>query len=172
MNQSVSKSVSEFTQYNFIDSNKLNTIIGQILSSQVPIEIVTFGNRIHPRTNKSNYDEHFEQIYNYIDNMISSIIEPGKTKSYILSSIKHGDVNIIDINLYIHKNYKNEKDEYKKDDFDFYFVGVDLVKYLKFLPSFKVILNGRIQFINSKKGTNHSRWYPILLNVIYCYILL
>jgi hypothetical protein len=138
----------------YIDSKKLDNIICQILSLQLPREILEFGNKIHPRTGKTNYEEHKEQIYQYIDDIRSCKILNGKSKSYILSCIKFGDANIIDINLYVHKNDK-------KNDYDFYFVGKDLFKYFKFLPSFKIISKDKkIENIRNTKGTNHSRWYP------------
>ena len=139
-------------QYDYIDVNKLNTIVRDIFSLNVPRELREIGEKIHPRTGKSNYEEHKEQIYKYIDEIRSCLIEPGRNKSYVLSSIKYGDVNIVDINLYVHKNYK--------DDLNFYFVGKDLANYFKMLPYFKIISKGKKEFINHSKGNNHSRWYP------------
>lgn len=141
-------------QPEYIDSKKLDNIICQILNLQVPREILEFGNKIHPRTGKTNYEEHKEQIYHYIDDIRTCKILNGRSKSYILSCIKFGDANIIDINLWIHKNDK-------KTDYDFYFVGKDLFKYFKFLPSFKIISKDKkIENIRNIRGTNHSRWYP------------
>jgi hypothetical protein len=139
-------------QYDYIDVNKLNTFVRDIFSLNVPRELREIGEKINPRTGKSNYEEHKEQIYKYIDEIRSCLLEPGRNKSYVLSSIKYGDVNIVDINLYVHKNYK--------DDLNFYFVGKDLANYFKMLPYFKIISKGKKEFINHSKGNNHSRWYP------------
>ena len=116
---------SRTSSCDFIDDNKLNNFIHDIFLLNVPSELREIGERIHPRTGKSNYDEHREQIYKYIDDIRTFILEPGKTKSYIMSTIKYGDANTIDINLYIHKKYIDTsliRDKKQDLSLNFYFV--------------------------------------------------
>ena len=87
----------------FIESNELKYIITTIIETKVPDKIREIGESLHPRFNKSNYEVHKEQIYQLIENIINAKLEVDKQISIVLTCIKLGDVNTIDINLHVSK---------------------------------------------------------------------
>lgn len=146
-----SNGLASSTGSKYLNQVEIDTMVRSIFGARVPDELRKIGEDKHPRTGVSNYEEHKEQIYRLIDSLYGLAVEKGRSKTSLLSCLKFGDANTIDINVYVHKNDKGEV--------NFYFVGRDLVNYLTSLPKFAIVQNGKREYISSTKGSNHSRWY-------------
>ncbi len=141
-----------YSKLTYLNPVELKALVNNILSgNNVSTQIRDFGNLIHPRTAKTNFNEHKEQVYSFINKIKDLKLLDESFKSYVLTSIKFGDANIIDINMYVYK---------KNNEISFYFVGKDLANHYTNLPLFSVISNGKREIIRPKTGTNNSKWYP------------
>ncbi len=128
---------------------EIDKIIISIVSGKNPIEINDIKDDIHPRTFKTNYSTHKEQIAQLVTKIESN--ESNK-KMYLLSRISYSKPNIIDIDLCVAKSDVGK--------IQYYFVGRDLAKFYRFLPCYEFSIGNRKIQIRPKTGTSHAKFYP------------